>query len=183
MADQGQSSAEQAQEKVQEKAQEATDKARDTVRGQVDSRSTQAGEQISRQAGDMRSLSQELRNQGKDGPAKIAEQAADRAERLGTYLTESDADRILRDAESMARSNPWAVMAGGLAAGFLASRFLKASSSDRYHGRTTTSQPQIPAAGNGAGSTGRFERPPTAHPAAPQVSRSPAAGPATTGAI
>jgi ElaB/YqjD/DUF883 family membrane-anchored ribosome-binding protein len=182
MADQGQSSAEQAQEKVQEKAQEATDKARNTVRDQVDSRSTQAGEQISQQAGDIRSRLQELRNQGKDGPARIAEQAADRAERLGSYLTESDGDRILRDAESMARSNPWAVMAGGLAAGFLASRFLKASSSDRYHGRTTTSRAQIPAAGNGQG-TGRFNRPPTADPTEPQVSRAPATGPATTGAI
>jgi ElaB/YqjD/DUF883 family membrane-anchored ribosome-binding protein len=181
MADQGQSSAEQAQEKVQEKAQEATDKARNTMRDQVDSRSTQAGQQISQQAGDVRSLSQELRNQGKDGPAKIAEQAADRAERIGSYLTESDADRILRDAESMARSNPWAVMAGGLAAGFLASRFLKASSSDRYHRRANTSQAQIPAAGDGA--TGRFNRPPTAHPSEPQVSRAPATGPATTGAI
>jgi hypothetical protein len=34
--------------------------------------------------------------------------------------------------EDFARSKPWAVAAGGLALGFAASRFLKASSSRRY---------------------------------------------------
>src|SRR5215217_2168722 len=92
MAEQGGSTAEQAQEQVKEKAQEASQKARSTLRDQVDSRSTQAGEQISQQAGDLRSLSQELRNQGKDGPAKLAEQAAERAEKVGSYLSRSDAD-------------------------------------------------------------------------------------------
>src|SRR3954452_12568391 len=163
----GTAMAEQAQEQVKEKAQEATEKARTTLREQVDSRSTQAGDQISQQAGDLRSLSQELRNQGKDGPARFAEQAADRAEKVGSYLSQSDADRILRDAEEFGRSNPWAVIAGGLAAGFLASRFLKASSSDRYHGRT-----QLPAPSQ----QDRFIR-------EPHVGGAPATGPATTPAI
>jgi hypothetical protein len=134
-------------EQAQEKAQEATQQARRTLRDQVDSRSTQAGDQISQQAGDVRSLSQELRSQGKDGPAKIAEQAADRAEQVGSYLTRSDADRILDDIEDFSRSNPWAVMVGGLAVGFVASRFLKASSSDRYQGRMTETAQLAPAAG------------------------------------
>lgn len=159
--------AEQAQEQVKEKAQEATEKARTTLREQVDSRSTQAGDQISQQAGDLRSLSHELRNQGKDGPARLAEQAADRAEKVGGYLSQSDADRILRDAEEFGRSNPWAVIAGGLAAGFLASRFLKASSSDRYHGRTQLPPPS---------QQDRFIR-------EPHVGGAPATGPATTPAI
>jgi ElaB/YqjD/DUF883 family membrane-anchored ribosome-binding protein len=156
MDDQRTSSADQVKEQAQEKAHEATQRARETFRDQVDSRSRQAGEQVSQQASDIRSLSQELRNQGKDGPARIAEQAADRAEKVGSYLTRSDADRILNDAEDFARSNPWAVMAAGLAAGFVASRFLKASSSDRYRGRTTTS-PQLAPATNGA--PDRFARP------------------------
>jgi ElaB/YqjD/DUF883 family membrane-anchored ribosome-binding protein len=159
--------AEQTQEQVKEKAQEATDKARTTLREQVDSRSTQAGDQISQQAGDVRSLAQELRNQGKDGPARLAEQAADRAEKVGSYLSQSDADRILRDAEEFGRSNPWAVIAGGLAAGFLASRFLKASSSDRYRGRTPLPAPPQHE---------RFLR-------APHTGDAPATGPATTPAI
>lgn len=190
MAEQGRSSTEQVQEQAKEKAQEATEKARHSLRDQVDSRSSRAGEQISQQAGDLRSLSQELRNQGKEGPANMAEQAADRAEKVGSYLTRSDADRILQDAEQMARSNPWAVMAGGFAMGFLASRFLKASSSDRYHGRMAPERRQISATGEQAG---RFARPPT--PGAtvppgpaptsgePRVGAAPAGGPTTTGAI
>src|SRR5205085_3957792 len=74
----------QAQEKAQEvagqakeQAQQAAGQAKEQVRTQVDQRSTQAGEQIKQQASDIRSVSDSLREQGKDGPAKIADQAAD----------------------------------------------------------------------------------------------------------
>jgi hypothetical protein len=137
MSDQGATA--QAKEKAQdvagqaqEKAQEAAGQARDRVREQIDQRSTQAGEQVSTHAGDLRSVGDSLREQGKDQPAKLADQAADRLERAGGWLTESDADRILSDVEGFARKNPWAVMAGGLALGFAASRMLKASSTGRY---------------------------------------------------
>ena len=119
-------------EQAQEKAQQASGQAKDRVREQVDQRSTQAGERVSSAAQDARSVSEELRRQGKDQPARLADQAADRAERLGSYLKESDADRILRDVEELGRKQPWAVAAGGLALGFVASRFLKASSRRRY---------------------------------------------------
>ena len=126
------STAEQAKEKAQETAQQAAGQARGQLRTQVDQRSTQAGEKVSGTADDVRSIAQQLREQGKDQPAKLAEQAADRAERVGDYLKQSDGDTILRDVEGFGRRQPWAVMFGGLAAGFLASRFLKASSSRRY---------------------------------------------------
>jgi hypothetical protein len=131
--------AQQAQEKMQdaagqarEKAQEGAERARQGLRGQIDQRSTQAGQQVRTQSQDIRSVADQLRDQGKDGPAKIADQAAERAERLGGYLEGSDADRILHDVEDFARRQPWAVALGGLALGFAASRMLKASSADRY---------------------------------------------------
>jgi ElaB/YqjD/DUF883 family membrane-anchored ribosome-binding protein len=130
---------------AQEKAQEAASEARHRLRAQVDQRSTQAGEQVRSQAGDLRTVGQQLREQGKEQPAKLADQAADRLERAGGWLTESDADRILGDVEDFARRQPWAVMAGGLALGFVASRFLKASSRDRYQARRIDSSRQIPA--------------------------------------
>jgi hypothetical protein len=126
------STAAQAQEKVQEQALRARDQARERMRDQVDQRSTQAGERVTSTAGDVRSVAQGLRDQGKEQPAKLAEQAADRVERLGGYLQESDGDRILHDLEDMARRQPWAVALGGVALGFLAARFLKASSTQRY---------------------------------------------------
>jgi|1186.fasta_scaffold490763_2 hypothetical protein len=133
------SAAEQMQEKVQdaghqaqEQARNMAGEARERIRGQVDQRSTQAGEQIAGQAGDIRTVAEQLREQGKDGPAQLVEQAAQRAERVAAYLRDSDARRMVDDAENLARRRPWAVVAGGIALGFAASRFVKASSSERY---------------------------------------------------
>jgi hypothetical protein len=120
---------------AQEKAQQAAGQARDQVRTQIDQRSTDAGQKISMQGGDLRTVGEQLREQGKDGPAKLADQAANHVERAGSWLTESDADKIMHDVEDMARKNPWAVVAGGVALGFAASRILKASSSERYQAR------------------------------------------------
>jgi hypothetical protein len=117
---------------AQDKAREAAGQARGRMSQEVDRRSTQAGEQVTSNVGDARTVADELRKQGKDTPARYVEQAADRAERLGGYLQESDGDRILRDVEDFARRNPWAVAAGGLVLGFAASRLLKASSGERY---------------------------------------------------
>jgi hypothetical protein len=62
----------------------------------------------------------------------VAEQLADRAESFGSYLRHANGERLLADVEAFARRQPWLVAAGGLALGFAASRFLKASSSRRY---------------------------------------------------
>lgn len=120
-----------AAEQARQQAQAGADKARGALRTQVDQRSTQAGQQITQQSSDVRTVAQQLREQGKDGPAKVAEQAADRVEKVGSYLEQSDADRIINDVEQAARNNPWAVVLGGLAVGFAASRVLKASSGTR----------------------------------------------------
>jgi ElaB/YqjD/DUF883 family membrane-anchored ribosome-binding protein len=138
----------QAQEKAQELAGQASDQAkqaagqaRERVRDQVDQRSTQAGEQVTSQASDIRTVAQKLREEGKDKPAQLAEQAADRVESVGSYLTRADADTILHDIEDFGRQRPWAIIAAGAALGFAASRFLKASSSDRYYSRSPQQLP------------------------------------------
>ena len=147
----GDGAAAQAQHKAQEVAGQAKEQAAQAagqakstvstqVRTQVDQRSTQAGEQITSQASDIRTVAESLREQGKDKPAKLAEQAASRIEGVGSYLTQSNADRILHDVEDFARQKPTVVIGAGAVLGFVASRFLKASSSERY---TTRSQ-QLP---------------------------------------
>jgi hypothetical protein len=127
--------------------QETTDQAKGALRSQVDQRATDAGQRVGGLASDVRTVGAQLREQGKDRPAKLADQAADRAERLGSYLTESDADRILGDIEDLGRRQPWAVLAGGVAVGFVASRFLKASAGTRYEQR---SRGQLPAGFEGS---------------------------------
>jgi hypothetical protein len=133
------STTEQVKDQVREKAQVPQDQAkgalgqaRGRLREQVDQRSTKAGDQVHSTAQDMRNVAEQLRNQGKDTPARVAEQVADRAESFGSYLRDADGERLLRDVEDFTRRQPWLVAAGGLALGFATSRFLKASSSRRY---------------------------------------------------
>ena len=128
----GQSTAQQAQQKVQEKAGEVRGQVSSRVREQVDTRSTQAGEQMTSMADAMRRTGQTLREEGNDMPAKVTDAVAERAERVGSYLRESNADAILREVEDRARRQPWLFAAVGLVLGLVASRFLKASSGGRY---------------------------------------------------
>jgi uncharacterized protein YjbJ (UPF0337 family) len=142
--DRSQGKAQEVADKAQEQVGAATGRAREQVRDQVNRRSSDAGERVQSAAADVRSVAEELRRQGKDAPAKYAEQAAEKAERLGGYLHEADGDRILRDVEDFGRRNPWAVVAGGIALGFMGSRLLKASSSERYRSSGVPAQPQPP---------------------------------------
>jgi hypothetical protein len=151
----------QAKDQVRDKAQVAQDKAkgalgqtRGMLRDQVDQRATQAGDQIHSTAQDVRGMAEQLRQQGKDTPARVAEQVADRAESLGSYLRDADGERLLRDVETAVRRQPWAVVAGGLALGFAASRLLKASGSRRYPGQL----PSQPGGEYGAPASRRPQR-------------------------
>lgn len=178
--DQAQEAAAQAKDQAAQAAGQAKAKASAQARTQIDERSTQAGEQVSTQAADVRAVADSLREQGKDRPAKLAEQAADRAEKLGDWLTRSDADKILSDVEDFARKQPMTVVFGGLALGFAASRFLKASSQERASAPRGADRPQLPRTSGTtglapAGGTGAaWEAPvtaadPTTRPAPPQT--------------
>ena len=117
---------------VAEKTQEVRGKAGGMVREQVNQRSTQAGEQISSVGQAMRKTGEQLRSDGNEPQANIAEQAAERIERLGDYLKEADADMLLGDIEAFGRRRPWVLALAGATLGLAAARFLKASSSQRY---------------------------------------------------
>lgn len=119
-----------------EKVREAADSTQEKLREQVDQRSSAAGEKVTGTAHDLRSVGEELRRQGKDTPARMADRAAEQSERLGSYLKESDADKILGDVEDFGRRQPLAVLAGGVVLGVAAARFLKASSRGRYQNRS-----------------------------------------------
>jgi ElaB/YqjD/DUF883 family membrane-anchored ribosome-binding protein len=120
------------QEQLSTKAHELGEDVSFQVREQLDQRSTQAGEQVQAMGHALQSGVEQLRSEGKDVPAKVMTQVADRVEDLGAYLQSSQADQMLMDLERFARRRPWMTAGVGVFAGFIASRFVKASADRRY---------------------------------------------------
>jgi F0F1-type ATP synthase membrane subunit b/b' len=125
-------------------AQAAAGQAKDRAAAQVDQRTTQLGQQIGTQAQSLDGVAGELRRQGKDGPAKLAEQAGQRVKDVGSYLEDADGASLVSAAADAARENPAAAAAAGAAAGFVAGRLLKASRED---GSAEEDEPAGPGAG------------------------------------
>lgn len=142
LTDQTRHEAQELKGQAQKQAQKISDQAQSKAKEQVDKQSKAAGHMITKVAKDLRAVGDELRKRGDEGPANFADQAAQKAEKFGSYLENSSADKILHDAEEKARQEPWLVIAGGITLGFLASRFLKASGSKRHQQRTQQSQTQ-----------------------------------------
>jgi ElaB/YqjD/DUF883 family membrane-anchored ribosome-binding protein len=111
-------------------AQAAAEQAKAQAAAQVDEKSTQVGQQIGSQGEALQGVAGELRKQGKDGPAKVAEQAAEKVKGVGDYLEQADGEKLVQAAQDAARENPAAAAAVGAAAGFVAGRVIKASSAD-----------------------------------------------------
>lgn len=122
----------QAKEQVQAQAEQVAARASGQVRSQIDTRSTHAAEQIAPVAHALHTAGAQLQGEGNDGAGRAAHRLADQMERLGSYLRESQADRLLNDLEEFTRKRPWVAGGIGAAVGFMAARFLKASSESRY---------------------------------------------------
>lgn len=111
-------------------AQAAAGQAKDQAVAQVDEKSTQAGRQIGAQGEALEGVAGELRKQGRDGPAKVAEQAAEKVRNVGEHLEQADGQKLVDAARQVARDNPAAAAAVGGAAGFAAGRVIKAALDD-----------------------------------------------------
>jgi len=127
------------------KASEAADKGRGVMADQIGQRSTQASDQIGSASETMRRVASQARAEGNTQHARLANQAADRGERLSAYLQDVDPDQLIDDVEDFARRQPWVVAGVGLFIGFALARSLKASSGRRYESRNYPSRYQ----GNG----------------------------------
>lgn len=136
-AEQAKQKASEAGEGLQEKAEEVKGQVGGRVRQEIDTRTADAGEQVNGFADALRRTSSTLREEGKEAPANLADTAAEKIEQIGGYLRSSDADRLLDDAESYARRQPWVVAGAGAVLGLAAARFLKASSERRHTQRTS----------------------------------------------
>ena len=131
-AEQAQEAAAQVKEQAQETAEEVKARASDRMRAQLDTRSTEMADQITPFAQALHMAGDHLVGQGNATGGKAAHRAGEQAEQLAGYLRGSGSDRFLGDIEGFARQRPWAAGGVGLVAGFMAARFLKASSESRY---------------------------------------------------
>jgi hypothetical protein len=121
----------QATEVISARTSDAVEQGRGAVQRQVGQRSAQLGDQIGAASDTIRQVAEQARIDGNDQQARLAEEAAKRAERVSNYLGDVDPERLMADAEDFARRQPWLVAGVGLFAGFALARSLKASSGRR----------------------------------------------------
>jgi hypothetical protein len=153
LSDQASATVRDAASAAQEKASELREQGSLRLREQFDQRSNQAGSQVRSLAEALRRGGGDLSSEGDASGARLAEQAADRIDRVGSYLEQKRGDELMRDIETFARRRPWMLAGLGVLAGVAAARFLKASSEQRYGDyRRATGQLWPSRSGVGAGS-------------------------------
>jgi ElaB/YqjD/DUF883 family membrane-anchored ribosome-binding protein len=162
LTDQASATVQDAASAAQQKASELREQGEMRLRNQFDQRSHDAGAQVRVLAEALRRSGSDLSNKGNTSGARLAEQAADRIERVGSYLEQRRGDELVRDIEMFARRRPWMLAGLGMLAGFAAARFMKASSEQRYGDYRRTNDQQWPmregTAGSGAYGRGELAR-------------------------
>jgi gas vesicle protein len=117
-------------ERAREVVDQAKGKATESLETKFSRSKTRAAETLSGVAQTLRSSTQQLRDQNQEGASRAIERAADGVERFATYLQDADVDQVIDSVHEFARRQPAAFIGGAFALGFLASRFLKASTPD-----------------------------------------------------
>jgi ElaB/YqjD/DUF883 family membrane-anchored ribosome-binding protein len=130
LASQASAKVEDAASLAQEKASELRKQGSARLRDQFDERSSKAGSHVRSLAAALRRSGNDLSNEG-HGASQLITQAADRIERVGSYLEQKSGDELMRDVERFARRRPWMLAGLGMLAGVAAARFVKASSEQR----------------------------------------------------
>jgi ElaB/YqjD/DUF883 family membrane-anchored ribosome-binding protein len=159
LSDQASAKVQDAASAAQEKAAELREQGSARLRDQFDQRSTRAGSQVRSLAEALRRSGNDLTSEGSGNVAQLTGQAAERLERLGSYLEQKRGDELLRDIETFARRRPWMLAGLGMLAGAAAARFVKASSEQRYGEYRRTNEEQWPSrARTGMSRSGAYER-------------------------
>jgi hypothetical protein len=106
--------------------------ATEAVKASVTEQKEAAASSLGNLAGALRKAAHES-DDGGASTTRIAEWAADGLERVSTTLRSNDLDGMVRQVQSFARSQPVAFFFAAAAAGFLATRFLKAGADSQEH--------------------------------------------------
>jgi hypothetical protein len=152
LASQASAKVEDAASLAQEKASELREQGSARLRDQLDERSTKVGSQVRSLATALRRSGNDLSKEGDGNASQLTTQAADRIERVGSYLEQKSGDELMRDLEKLARRRPWLLAGLGMLAGVAAARFVKASSEQRSDENRETEWPTRSGATSPAGS-------------------------------
>ncbi|HEX6530086.1 MAG TPA: hypothetical protein VF004_09745 [Burkholderiales bacterium] len=106
-----------------EQLNKTAESAKETVRSSLTEQKDGAASSLGEFAGALRKASQDS---GDGSAAHMADWAASGLERVSATLRSNDLNGMMREVESFARSQPVAFFFAAAAAGFLATRFLKA---------------------------------------------------------
>jgi hypothetical protein len=129
--------------------------AKDTVRSSLTEQKDGAASSLGEFAGALRKASQDS---GGGSAAHMADWAASGLERVSATLRSNDLNGMMREVESFARSQPVAFFFAAAAAGFLATRFLKAGAPEQ-HARDDGGMPELQRdAGSYESSGGAIEK-------------------------
>jgi ElaB/YqjD/DUF883 family membrane-anchored ribosome-binding protein len=143
---------------AQEKASELREQGSARLRDQFDQRSNQAGSQARSLAEALRRSGNDLNGEGNGNVSQLTGQAADRIDRVGSYLEQKSGDELMRDIETFARRRPWMLAGLGMLAGVAAARFMKASSEQRYGDYRRTSGQEWPSRQGVGATSGAYGR-------------------------
>jgi ElaB/YqjD/DUF883 family membrane-anchored ribosome-binding protein len=128
-------------DRLQEAATGLADQAARTAEAQASSVMTKTGETLGQVARAIRDAGNGLREERPE-IAGFTDTAAQRVEEASTYLRDHDAREVIDATQDYARRQPVVIVAGALALGLLAGRFLRSGQ-----------QPQMGSDGNWAGTT------------------------------
>lgn len=117
-------------QKAEETASTLVSQAQEVASSQVSTHKERAASTLDSVADSIRRAGSEMRD---DQPqlASLTDQAATRMTDVSNYLREHELRDFVREAEDFARREPLLFLGGAFAVGFLAARFLKASSPNR----------------------------------------------------
>ena len=116
-------------QRAQQQASEVAEQGSRRAKSQIATQKERAAGQLEGVAQALHQTGQQLREQDQGSMGRYADQAADQVERFSGFLRESDANELIGEAESLARSRPAVFLGGAFVLGVAAARFLKSSSS------------------------------------------------------
>ncbi len=121
-------------QKAEETASTLVDQAQQVASSQANTQLTRAASVLDSVAQSLHDTSGGMRDQ-QPQIASLADQAASRVEGFSSYLRDHDMNDVVRDAEDYARREPLIFLGAAFAVGFIAARFLKASSPNHATGQ------------------------------------------------